>query len=959
MKKFTTYIKKLGFSGEVKESIFIYPIDFPNQEFKISLPFLFYKDESSLYEYHNDVWNENKIDFFIAISNEKAYIIKAKEKPVKNKPLNKQKIIIDSFDYGTNTAGYEDIVPDNIPFTKEKIDNSLFFNFVLQRQKEIKNEIDKHLLDNLIALKKELLKVDNNNENINGLILKSLFVKYLEDREILKNETLINALITGNPKELENTFYKVSIINGDILQKDIPITKAHIKELNIFFKHDYKEYKETRQQTLFFPYKFDKIPIQLISNVYEEFIGKTDKKTKGIYYTRTFVVDFMLSHTIYPKLENNPYATILDPACGSGSFLVQAFKRILSKNKNLSIDEKAKLLKKQIFGIDIDQEALRITAFSLYLTLLEGIEKKQIQKQIEIKHPILPSLMGSNLLNKNSITDDIEFEVEIEENNKTNKYSFSTFDCIVTNPPWKELKESEEVNEKVKKIRKAVDNLDIYKNVWKYQTSQCFLLKINNWCKKNTDIAIIVNNSNFLNEGTKNFRTELLEKYRVLKFYELSDISTILFKSAKEPCAVLIMDKHNPEKHEIKYITPKLTDFSKMLRLIAFTSKDVKTIKQSDLKQEDILWRVFIKGNWKDYQLIKKIEFRKDKDTYINFCSGGIIYDNAQPRGEPIYKKKLEAKFLNQYYINESGLSDFNINQNFERGREGNFHNLFKGNRILIKRTPTISDKLRLICCQTENDYIFGQQVMSAKLNINELNKPITAILNSSLIGFFFNQTASQTNRASKIPAIKVNEIKNLPIIKLNRDRLNNLLSFIIHIENSIKKGLSITNILKEIDELVFDLYGLLEFEKEIIREFYQINVERKNDEVNDNDFELYAGKFREIYHRMIKDNLRLNAQYVKSANIGAIIKFSIVAQNNYQEVVKQGEFEERKILQLVKDKQISKQLLNGFINEEKVKIYNEKNFYLIKSRYFKDWTKRQAIEDANEEIKEIIKKLP
>jgi type I restriction-modification system DNA methylase subunit len=191
------------------------------------------------------------------------------------------------------------------------------------------------------------------------------------------------------------------------------VTEKHIKELEIFYTHDDKEYKKG-QPNLFYPYKFNKIPIQLISNVYEEFLGRTnkkEKKSKGIFYTRTFVIDFMLSHTIYPKIEKQPNSTVLDPACGSGAFLVQAFNRILisQPKKNLSIDEKAEILQKQIFGVDTDVNALQITAFSLYLSLLHGISKKEIQEQLKKQNSILPSLIGYNLLQKNTIVDDVKF----------------------------------------------------------------------------------------------------------------------------------------------------------------------------------------------------------------------------------------------------------------------------------------------------------------------------------------------------------------------------------------------------------------------------------------------------------------------------------------------------------------------------------------------------------------------
>lgn len=965
MRKVQDYIEKIGFSGKLEKTkfgeLFSYKKELSKFEIKKQMifHFIFYKNEKSLFNYHLTEWNKNELDYFIAIGLEKSHIIKAKEKPDENNPFKKEVLVgEEGFDYGINTKGYEDIVTSEIPFTKDKIDNAVFFDFVLQKTKDIKNEVDTHLLNNLIALKNELSKFDDSNNNINALILKSLFIKYLEDRNILINISLSDTLKTGNPEMLEQTFKDISIINGDILKKNLIITPEHINELRIFFTHDYQTYKNTKQQNLFYPYRFDKIPIQLISNIYEEFLGKTnlqEKKNKGIFYTRTFVVDFMLSHTIYPKIKKQPHSTILDPACGSGAFLVQTFKHILNaQTKKISIDEKANILKKQIFGIDTDASALQITAFSLYLTLLDGISKEEIQEQIKIRNPILPSLTGSNLLRKNTITDEIKFNIEIEKNNEKENYIFSQFDCIVANPPWKELKKGDEKDSQIKKSREKISDLDIYKNVSKYQISQAFLLKINTFSHYNTDIAIIVNNSNFLNEGAKEFRKEILEKYRLKYFYELSEVASILFKGTEHPSAILILDKKTVDEHIVKYITPQLTDFSRKLRLISYSSKDVKEVKQIDLQGEDILWRIFVKGNWKDYQVIKKIEFKKNDKFKISFCSGGIIYDGATPKGSPVYKKRLEAKYLKQFFIIDSKLKNFNINQEFERGREKNHHNLFTGSRILIKRQLTKSDNHRLICSYTKNDYIFGQQVMSAKLENNEYNNPISGILNSSLIGFYFNQTASQANRNKTIPAVKVNEIKQLPIIELKKAEITVINTLI----KKLKFDTDNENNIIQLDEFVFNLYGLLEFEKEIIREFYQINVERKNDFVKVTDIETYAEKFRDTYQVVIKNNLRLNISFIKSLNIGSVIKFEIVDKQYYIPEITRGGFTQKGLLKLVKDKKIQNEKSNGYINEEKVKIYDGKSFYIIKSNQFKDWTKRQATDDANEELHEIIKKM-
>ena len=215
------YLLNLGFSnltGYEKSDFgdkFIY--DVKNEFLKKEIPFLFYTDNDSLYKFHLQEWNRNKLDYFIAINKNQTLIYNAKEKPIKSEGLFQNNNAIDNFNYGTSTIGYVDVL--NLPIRKENIDNSIFFNFVIEKQKDIKNEIDEYLLKNLLALRKKLLEFDDNKTNVNNIILKSLFVKYLEDRKILDNISIVDAFSKDTISVLE-VFDNIKVINGDILKKD-------------------------------------------------------------------------------------------------------------------------------------------------------------------------------------------------------------------------------------------------------------------------------------------------------------------------------------------------------------------------------------------------------------------------------------------------------------------------------------------------------------------------------------------------------------------------------------------------------------------------------------------------------------------------------------------------------------------------------------------------------------------
>jgi type I restriction-modification system DNA methylase subunit len=123
-------------------------------------------------------------------------------------------------------------------------------------------------------------------------------------------------------------------------------------------------------------FRFKYIPVELISRLYETFLGE-DKQEKGLYYTPSHLAKLLVDESIplskYDNIDLDNY-TLLDPACGSGIFLVVAFKRLVQiwrlKNnmRRPSIDD-LKPLVKSLYGIDKEEQAIQLASFSLILAL--------------------------------------------------------------------------------------------------------------------------------------------------------------------------------------------------------------------------------------------------------------------------------------------------------------------------------------------------------------------------------------------------------------------------------------------------------------------------------------------------------------------------------------------------------------------------------------------------------------
>ena len=218
-------------------------------------------------------------------------------------------------------------------------------------------------------------------------------------------------------------------------------------ELTLSLSIDDKPLKELLQ-TLYFPdspYEFSVFPAEILGQVYEQFLGKVIRLTEGhrakveekpevrkaggVYYTPSYIVDYIVENTVAELLQKKMPAQasslrVLDPACGSGSFLLGAYEHLLSWHRDWYVDndpekharrrnpplyrgmagdwrlttaEKKRILLNNIYGVDIDPQAVEVTKLSLLLKVLEGESGETITNQLRIFHErALPDLAATS-----------------------------------------------------------------------------------------------------------------------------------------------------------------------------------------------------------------------------------------------------------------------------------------------------------------------------------------------------------------------------------------------------------------------------------------------------------------------------------------------------------------------------------------------------------------------------------
>jgi type I restriction-modification system DNA methylase subunit len=272
----------------------------------------------------------------------------------------------------------------------------------------------------------------------------------------------------------------------------------------------------------FLDYDFSYIPIETLSVVYEQFLhqGKKGKaREKGAYYTPIPVVNFMLSE----MEESHPLVhgmKVFDPSCGSGAFLVQAYRQLIerefppgSKPKPGDLRE---LLERHIFGIDIDPDACNVTELSLTLTLLDYIDPPDLEDRR--RNFKLPSLRGTNVFEGNF------FEPFPE---KLNHHASAGFDWIVGNPPWKKLNGAK-LSETDRPVWDWMGREAKEHPVGSNQSARAFAWKAGELLTEAGKGALLMPAMTLHDNPARGFRQRFFSNYRIPTIADFSNLAEVL-----------------------------------------------------------------------------------------------------------------------------------------------------------------------------------------------------------------------------------------------------------------------------------------------------------------------------------------------------------------------------------------------------------------------------------------------
>lgn len=720
--------------------------------------------------------------------------------------------------------------------------------------------IDRILLHNLEAAHDLLSAEGLSADEAQAILIQTMFVAYLEDREITTADYFRTAidgscdglralLLSGDVSALETLFRSLQRdFNGDLFVAPCSFDDPHhprrltSEALRILcrFREGKEEMTEQGGQGRFWGYDFRFIPVELISAVYDRFLGYDAKARSdaGAYYTPMFLVDMTVS-SVWTALseETKAQGIVMDPACGSGIFLVRCFQRLCeheretTRTETLQWDSLIELIDR-VRGYDLNGGAVRVAVFSLYIALLEEVAPPDIRKLAE-KGQLLPSLWNRTVVNGDFFDADP---------------ATVRADIIVGNPPWTSRRNVGTSGRSWCKTRGLPTPSG--------EIAWAFVWKARQHAGDHGHVAFLLPAMGFLHNHAASSvaaRTRLFETVRMWSIVNLSDLRRQLFDGAIYPTALIVFKTAEAEEgYDFDYWTPKADLNLRIKRFVTLSSIDKARLRLSDVQTNPMVFkqRLWMRGS--EAKLFGHLDRFPKLSGFVNeFGSikrkrgdpskGWVIGQGFQP-----YHPKVSSIGDHQFHDSEivgrvpdlpvSGISSLAISTEAlspwksSRVRRRGFERAFDGPRVLFRRgVDTVSGRLRVAYTDTPLSFQDILQAIAAPDGEDARAKFIAAVLSSRLaVWFAFHGTSSF---GSSRPEVQQAELLRLPMpepVDLQDPKAaaalrEKIVSLVDQEQDRVRTLMrpsdDVERALREIDQLVYEYFGLSEEEITLIED--------------------------------------------------------------------------------------------------------------------------------------------
>lgn len=843
--------------------------------------------------------------------------------------------------------------------------------------------IDHVLLGNLTESHKRLCKAGLGFDEAQILLIQAMFIAYLEDRKIIGSEYFQSAshdladsfselLETGEVDPLSRLFMKLrEDFNGDLFVSlcsfeagdESPRLKDSHLEILSRFRSGRVEMRGRFDQSRFWGYDFRYIPVELISAVYDRFLGE-GRHAKGAYYTPMFLADTVISQAwdvLSPATRDKGH--FLDPACGSGVFLVRLFQRVCGHwrwkrgTRTIRWDSLLSILSR-LRGVDIDGGAVRVSVFSLYVALLEEVDPPDLQSLVD-RGRFLPKLWGETIRVQDFFAvkpDDIKADV------------------LIGNPPWSSQKGQN--HSSVKWSRQEDVPMPVRQQAW------AFAWKSLQHLREGGTVAFLLPSMGFLHNRSQTAvaaRQRFIRETGIVRIINFCDLRHQLFESAVNPAALIIYGPriHNTGPYKFDYWAPKATSSLKTKRLITLSSADKCRISSKTAEEEPGIFKLRLWMTDPETKLFNYLSRFPKLDESGWKVGGGFQPANTNRLSDPNYRRRQSDMVANTPYLpisdfralfqTDDGLSAWGKETVYLKGFEEAFK---EGPRVLIPRSVYASQtrKMWLRAAYVEDPLTFQDIIYSLVVPVAEKRraKLLTALLNSRLVSWFAFHAAASFG--SERPEVKQLELlrfpfpspEDMPERERSRSAEDALVSLIDREMDSASSDFRLQNqrgdVFEDIDHYAYEFFCLSDEEIILVEDavekiipYAQPNQSSFPDiwkPSSHDDRQAYAETLIRKMNEWFDNGLTVRARLEARNEDLSVLRLSLHKKRTNSQYVEN----ESSSLEKVLSKLLSAMphLPGNFQLIPDLRIFIGSNLYLVKPSQKRFWMKSVALSDAH-----------
>lgn len=677
-------------------------------------------------ELHRLVWSQGVVPLLL-IATPSSLEIRRSLAPPPEKPITVSWELI--------TENSETLPKELISLTGIALRSSIVWqDFAIDRS----SRIDNALLDGIIELSDEvqLLNPQLARSTVHAIIGRFLYLYILQDRKIIdlnwikqlrdsKGESICPSIASSlatdggsysvwPSKEVWFLFDAIDeVMNGSIFPISTTI-REEIDENILHLIHRVIRYGDRilggSRQLSFLDVSFATLRTETVSAIYELFLAleSLDRKADdGAFYTPPYLVDYVLDEIdhISPFSKKS---RVLDPAAGSGIFLVGAFRRILERTlpsgkwSKSHFKSSRRLLENSIFGIERNSQAANVSRFSLYLTLLDYFQSTNIKT--------LSKMAGADRvfppLTENVQSNDV-FEIDCDDGVFVKRFTH-----VVGNPPWGSLSDNSDrtnikhTQNRVERLKNSMAPAELFHSsldtksfpISNKRLSELFIWKIKqDFLASNGALGILVSTRSFIGRNSSSFPNALAKQLSIVGIANLSHFRYRLFAAARSPTTAIFAVNSEPDAMDEVWVYSPLLSSQPIgqkghLWSILVNSIDVETHRIRDLVRKP--------DGWFDHMMLRPLDRRYARHLrawteHTSKSLGNILSSSGfkmSRGGSPSQTGLPPELLLKANYRNVLGLDGFQLNSyphNQLAGFQpaGKFEKLFGGNVLLIPRS--------------------------------------------------------------------------------------------------------------------------------------------------------------------------------------------------------------------------------------------------------------------------------